>query len=97
MIKNNSLIILTSELSKYGIATLRQDKRGIGESKSAGKNEAEFRIDDLVNDAKEWIQLLKQDKRFSKVIVIGHSEGSLIGMLAGTNANKFISIAGAGQ
>lgn len=97
MMKNNSLKILASELSKNGIATLRYDKRGIAESKSAGKNEAEVRIDDLVTDAKEWIQLLKQDKRFSKVIVIGHSEGSLIGMLAGTNANKFISIAGAGQ
>jgi pimeloyl-ACP methyl ester carboxylesterase len=97
MMKNNSLKILASELSRNGIATLRYDKRGIAESKSAGKNEAEIRFDDLVNDAKEWIQLLKQDKRFSKVIVIGHSEGSLIGMLAGTNANKFISIAGAGQ
>ena len=97
MMKNNTLKILASELSRNGIATLRYDKRGIAESKLAGENEAEFRFDDLVNDAEEWIQLLKQDKRFSKVIVIGHSEGSLIGMLAGTNADKFISIAGAGQ
>ncbi len=97
MMKNNSLKILASELSKDNIATLRYDKRGIAESQLAGKNEIEFRFDDLVNDAKEWIQLLKQDNRFSKIIVIGHSEGSLIGMLAGTNADKFISIAGAGQ
>lgn len=97
MMKNNSLKILASELSKNGIATLRYDKRGIAESKAAGKSESDLRFDDYVNDAKGWIQLLKQDKRFSKVIVIGHSEGSLIGMLAGTTANKFISIAGAGQ
>lgn len=97
MTKNNSLKILAYELSKNGIATLRYDKRGIAESQAAGINEAEVSFDDLVNDAKEWIQLLKPDKRFSKVIVIGHSEGSLIGMLAGTNADKFISIAGAGQ
>lgn len=97
MMKNNSLKILASELSKNHIASLRYDKRGIAESQSAGKNEEEFRFDDLVNDAKEWIHLLKQDNRFSKIIVIGHSEGSLIGMLAGTNADKFISIAGTGQ
>lgn len=97
MMKNNSLQMLASELSKKGIASLRYDKRGIAESKAAEKTEADLRFDDYVNDAKEWIQLLKEDKRFSKVIVIGHSEGSLIGMLAGTTANKFISIAGAGQ
>ena len=48
-----------------------------------GINESGLRFDDYINDAREWIQLLKQDKRFSKVIVIGHSEGSLIGMIAG--------------
>jgi uncharacterized protein len=97
MMKNNSLKILASELSKNGIATLRYDKRGIAESKAAGKSETDLRFDDYANDAEEWIQLLKQDKRFSKVIVIGHSEGSLIGMIASTNADKFISIAGAGK
>ncbi len=95
--KNNSLKILATELSKKGIATLRYDKRGIGESKAAGKTEKDLRIDDYICDANEWIQLLKQDKRFSKIIVIGHSEGSLIGMIAAQSANMFISIAGAGQ
>lgn len=97
MMKNNSLKILASELSKNGIATLRYDKRAIAESKAAGISETDLRFDDYVNDAREWVQLLKQDKRFSKVIVIGHSEGSLIGMLAGMTADKFISVAGAGQ
>src|SRR5690606_10387714 len=46
---------------------------------------------------KGWIELLKKDKRFSKVVVIGHSEGSLIGMIAAKEAHKFVSIAGAGQ
>ncbi len=97
MMKNNSLKILAAELSKNGIATLRYDKRGIAESKAAGKSETDLRFVDYVNDANEWIQLLKKDNRFSKIIVIGHSEGSLIGMAAGTTADKFISIAGAGQ
>ncbi|HEX8563573.1 MAG TPA: alpha/beta hydrolase [Flavobacterium sp.] len=97
MMKNNSLKILASELSKSGIATLRYDKRGVAESISAVKSEADLRFEHYVDDAQQWIQLLKQDKRFSEVIVIGHSEGSLIGMMAGRSADRFISIAGPGQ
>ncbi|MCG9792628.1 alpha/beta hydrolase [Flavobacterium algicola] len=97
MMKCDAYKKLAYGLSENNIASLRYDKRGIAESKAAGKSETDLRFDDYVNDAKEWIQLLKQDKRFSKVIVIGHSEGSLIGMIASTIADKFISIAGAGQ
>jgi uncharacterized protein len=97
MMKNNSLKLLAAELSKAGIAVLRYDKRGIGESKAAGKIEADLRFEDYVNDAKAWVQLLKHDKHFTQCIVIGHSEGSLIGMLAADSADKFISIAGPGE
>lgn len=98
MMTNNSLQMLAHGLAERNIASLRYDKRGIGESKSAIKKEADLRFDDYVNDAKGWIDLLKNDKRFSKVIVIGHSEGSLIGMIAAPGkADGFISIAGAGR
>lgn len=97
MMKNNTLKTLAFELSQNCIATLRYDKRGIAESKSAVKSETDLRFSDYVNDAKEWIALLKKDKRFSKVVVIGHSEGSLIGMLASAKTDKFISIAGPGR
>ncbi|GGE97436.1 alpha/beta hydrolase family protein [Flavobacterium limi] len=97
MMKNNSLKMLAEILAKNGIASLRYDKRGIGESKAAAISEGELVFENYTEDAKSWINLLKQDKRFSKVIVIGHSEGSLIGMIAGTKADKFVSIAGAGD
>jgi hypothetical protein len=97
MMHNNSLKKLAFDLSKAGIAALRYDKRGIAESMNAGASEADLRFDNYVTDAEEWIQLLKNDKRFSRVIVIGHSEGSLIGMIAGRTADKFVSIAGAGE
>ncbi len=96
-LKNDAYKKLAQELAGQHIASLRYDKRGIAASKDAGKSESELRFEDFINDAKEWIALLKKDKRFSKIIVIGHSEGSLIGMIAAGNANKFISIAGAGQ
>lgn len=95
--KNDCLKILSYALSDNNIASLRFDKRGIAESKEAGKSEIDLRFDDYVNDAKEWIELLRTQKQFSKIIVIGHSEGSLIGMIAAISADKFISIAGVGQ
>lgn len=96
--KNDALKKLAYSLCRNGIASLRFDKRGIGESKDAMKNEADIRFDNYIDDAKDWIALLKKDKRFSKVIVIGHSEGSLIGMIAAQgNADMYISLAGAGR
>jgi len=98
MMKNESLRLLAYGLAENQIASLRFDKRGIAESKEAAKEEADVRFEDFINDAKQWITLLKKDKRFSKVFVIGHSEGSLIGMIAARNeADGFISIAGAGK
>jgi alpha/beta superfamily hydrolase len=98
MMKNESLQKLAHGLAANNIASLRFDKRGIGESRSAAKSEADLRFEDYINDAKGWIEFLKKDKRFSKVIVTGHSEGSLIGMIAALKlAHGFVSIAGAGK
>lgn len=97
MMKNNSLKMLAGVLAKNGIASLRYDKRGIGESKGAAISEGSLVFENYIEDAKSWVNLLKQDKGFSKIIIIGHSEGSLIGMIAAAKADKFISIAGAGD
>jgi len=96
---NNSLKMLAKELDKNGIASLRYDKRGIGKSRPVGSNETEIRFENYINDVIAWTNYLKNDLKFNKIIVIGHSEGSLIGMIASKNNNvsKFISIAGAGQ
>lgn len=96
--KNESLKKLSQGLCASHIATLRYDKRGIAESRKAGMDEAKMRFDTLIGDAKGWIDMLRKDKRFTKITVIGHSEGSLIGMIAANGrADKFVSIAGAGE
>lgn len=98
LMKNESLKLLAYGLAGNNIASLRYDKRGIGESKNAMKTEADLRFEDYINDAKDWINFLKKDKRFSKLVVIGHSEGSLIGMVASYQlADAYVSIAGAGR
>lgn len=99
MMTNNSLKLLAEELQKNGVASVRYDKRGIGESKSAGMLEQDLRFEHYIKDVEDWVELLKDNQSFSKVIVLGHSEGSLIGMIASQqgNVNKFISVAGAGR
>ncbi|WP_228237460.1 alpha/beta hydrolase [Allomuricauda sp. M10] len=94
--KNNSLKMLAEGLAEKGIASLRYDKRGIGESKSAGLEESKLRFEHYVDDAKAWVELLAGDPKFSKIVVLGHSEGSLIGMIASQNKNvaQYISVAG---
>jgi uncharacterized protein len=93
---NNSLKLLAEGLAMRGVASLRYDKRGIGESRAAGPSEAELRFDMYVDDAAGWIRRLQADSRFVGTTVIGHSEGSLIGMMAAAEAeaDAFVSVAG---
>lgn len=97
--KNNSLKMLAEDLAGNGVATIRYDKRGVGKNTSLAGKEEDLRFDQYIDDAAAWVQLAKNDKRFSKVGIIGHSEGSLIGMVASqkVDTDVFISIAGAGR
>ena len=110
----NSYRMLAEALQQNGIASVRFDKRGVGASAAAGVDESELRFEHYVDDAVLWIELLsqksnhpaqsgtppKEGNRYSKIIVAGHSEGSLIGMLAciqSERADAFISISGVGR
>ena len=98
-ITNNSLLYLAQELVNNGIATVRYDKRGIGKSTAAGTKEEDLRFDHYIEDAAMWADKLAGDSRFSKVIIAGHSEGSLIGMVAANRSKAvkgYISISGCG-
>lgn len=98
VMQNNSLRMLAHALAQAGIASLRFDKRGLGESKGAAIAEADLRFEDLVQDAAGWLDLLAKDPRFSQRFLIGHSEGSLIGMMAAAGrADAFVSLAGPGR
>lgn len=97
--RNNSLKLIAENLQRHNIASLRFDKRGIAASQDAGKKEHDLLFDDYVDDAEKWIKLLAADKRFSRIIIAGHSEGSLIGILASIGnpaVSQYISIAGGG-
>lgn len=83
--------VIADALARQGIATLRYDDRGFGESTG---DVISSTIDDFKNDAETGIRLLR--KRFKHVGVLGHSEGGTIAMmLAADKAVDFaISLAG---
>ncbi|HEX5215985.1 MAG TPA: alpha/beta fold hydrolase, partial [Vicinamibacterales bacterium] len=93
---NNGYKLLAEALAAEGIASVRYDKRGIGDSVAPGMKESDLRFEMYVDDAAAWIAKLRSDLRFSTITVIGHSEGSLIGMLAAgrAKADAYVSIAG---
>jgi hypothetical protein len=90
---------LAQALAARGIATLRYDKRGIGASVTT-QPETALRFDDYVTDVQALVDYLHKDARFSSISLVGHSEGSLIGMLAAQrdpNVAKYISVSGPGR
>ncbi|HEY5425201.1 MAG TPA: alpha/beta hydrolase, partial [Candidatus Tumulicola sp.] len=90
---------LAADLAVRGIASIRYDKRGIAASAAAGGSERDLRFDNYVDDAAAWLRLMRADRRFTKIEVAGHSEGSLIGMLAvrAAPADAYVSLEGAGR
>ncbi len=79
---NDSLQRRAAELGERGIASLRFDKRGTGESIAAAPSEEKLRAETFVEDVEGWITFLKERPSIRRVVVIGHSEGGLVGTLA---------------
>lgn len=98
MMKNNSLRFLAEGLYEENIASYRYDKRLFKIMKSGQIIEEKIRFDHFVEDAVAVVEHFKNDPRFSKIYVLGHSQGSLVGMIAAqSGADGFVSLAGAGR
>jgi len=97
-LKSDYLKMLADRLYENGISSYRYDKRGVGSSVGDIKTGNEVRFSDYINDVASIIIHFKDTKKFKKIVVIGHSEGALIGMIASRSiADKFISIAGSAE
>ena len=87
---------LATSFAEGGIASLRYDKRGIGQS------EGDFntrRVDDLVDDIRAAIATLRADERIdsARIFLVGHSEGGMLGPRTITQEPEiagFVSCAG---
>jgi hypothetical protein len=80
-IKPGTLKKLSEQLVARGIATLRYDKRGAGGWKAEFGKPEDFRFKDYVDDAAALVSHLRASVKFSRVVVVGHSEGGLVAIL----------------
>ncbi|RZJ18772.1 MAG: alpha/beta fold hydrolase [Brevundimonas sp.] len=93
--------LLAEALGQQGIASIRYDKRGIGESQAAGTDEADLRFDDMATDARGWAAQAVARTGLPCAWLIGHSEGALVALVAAQSSDTpvcgLVLIAGAGR
>jgi fermentation-respiration switch protein FrsA (DUF1100 family) len=90
---------IAEALAAQGIASVRFDKAGVGGSVGAAPKEIDLRVEDEAADAALWVDWLRADPRFDAVIVAGHSEGALLGLLVDESKaiDGYVSLEGAGR
>ena len=87
-------LVIADWLAENGIASLRYDDRGTGGSKGDVENAT---TEDFMRDALAAVRFAKQTGRFSRVGILGHSEGGTIAFMAAAESDDVdfvISLAG---
>lgn len=76
-------------------ATFRYDKR-IFNMRETRQKESDLRFENFVNDLENIVSYFKESGNYSKIVLAGHSQGSLVSILAAQNSevNGLISLAG---
>jgi uncharacterized protein len=80
-VKPATLKKLSEQLVARKIATLRYDKRGAGGWKPEYGRPEDFRFPQFVDDATALLNYLRGSRKFSRVVLAGHSEGGLVAIL----------------
>jgi pimeloyl-ACP methyl ester carboxylesterase len=98
-VQPNTFGLLAQGLAARGIETLRFDKRGVGASAAASPAEADLRFTTYVDDAVSWAKVLAAQPGVGCVVILGHSEGALIGAMVAERIPVcgLVSISGAGR
>lgn len=86
--EHKPFLIIADYLARNGYATLRYDDRCVG--KSTGRFQAET-TKEVAKDAALAVKYLRDTKKFSKIGVLGHSEGGNVAFMLG--ADKLIDFA----
>ena len=93
IIKANYIKQFRDSITKNGVSFFSYDKRTANKKNMPSLLKG-VHFSDYVSDVKKVINHFKDDKRFTKIVLLGHSQGSLVAMLASKKAQKFISVAG---
>ncbi len=96
--RNDSFLQLARALKKENISSFRYDKRSAGKSAETFDPAQQVYFDNFVEDCGACITYLKE-QGFKKIVITGHSQGSLISLILANNddIDGVISIAGAGS
>ncbi|TYA54768.1 alpha/beta hydrolase [Formosa maritima] len=95
--KNNNLKKLAEGLVNNGLATYRYDKRIVKQIRK-GKVDKNIMFTDFVTDATSIVNYFNEKNTFNNIYILGHGQGSLVGMLASKeHVTGFISIGGSGK
>ncbi|MFK7858122.1 MAG: alpha/beta hydrolase [Granulosicoccus sp.] len=81
-LKASSYRLLAEGLAERGVASVRVDKRGLGESSAAGDaNQVTFKL--YVDDVVSWLGVIADMPQLTgDVWLVGHSEGAMIATVA---------------
>lgn len=100
-ISASSYRLLAEGLAGQGIATVRADKRGVGESAYPGMIEADLRFTDYADDARAWAAETARLTGQPCAWLIGHSEGAMVALVAAAGGDEavcgLVLLAGAGR
>ena len=80
--------LITDSLQKHGIASIRFDFNGHGESD--GKFE-EMTVPNEINDAKKVIEYVRDLRYVSKIALVGHSQGGVVASMTAGELDSDIS------
>lgn len=100
LMRSNAYRMYAAGLAANHIASVRYDKRGLGASRGRSFNQLTTLVPSYADDVKAWVEMLRKDDRFNKVVLAGHGEGALLGLIAltqGSDVDGYISIEGMGR
>lgn len=95
LLEHRPFAVIADHLARHGIASFRYDDRGTAASSGIF---AGCTTEDFAEDAAAVLHAMRSDERFSKIGVIGHSEGGAIAFILGSRgvADFIVALAAPG-
>ena len=85
LFEHRPFAVIADYLARRGIASLRYDDRGVGQSTG---DPTEAKTTDFAQDAAAGVEYLRNKEGFAKTGVLGHSEGSTVAFILGAGRNE---------
>lgn len=97
--RSDALKKLAEALVDQNIASFRYDKKVLTLLNENALQEEKLRFEEFIEDAITTVTFFRKKSSYRNIYIVGHSQGSLVGMIAAqqSDVQGFVSLAGAGQ